>query len=394
MSASDASARERTLGAIRTPSARLVLRELLHKGSRSRTAIAQSTGLTETAVSRAAQKLIAEGVLVEGKLQSERARPGRPSVELSFGNECYVAGIGIRGYAQWVELRRLGGEAIAAQPFVCPDLRDPVAVLQQCCSALEALLKRRRVPRHRVLGLGVLIVGIVDPESGTVLRAENLGWRRVDVRRILQGMASYPVTIETMLNGMNSLQSMHDCKPVSNALLISVALGLGASLIVDGRVARGAGFAAGQFGHLRSRGSELQCVCGRFGCLDTVSSGRAILKAAERLGAPLALEGTPIERYRALCVRARTRGDLAEELARAGHELGRAVGAAVAIVDPEEIVFTGFVIEDEHYYEAVIDELAWYQAGSSAQRPRSVRRQQDGEGAPSMMAAMHLTADT
>jgi hypothetical protein len=55
-------------------------------------------------------------------------------------------------------------------------------------------------------------------------------------------------------------------------------------------------------------------------------------------------------------------------------------------------VFTGFVTEDEHYYEAVVDELVWYQVGTSAQRPRCVRRQQDGEGAPSMLAAMHLTA--
>jgi predicted NBD/HSP70 family sugar kinase len=331
-------------------------------------------------------------VLVEGKLQVGRTGPGRPSVELSFGTDCYVAGIGIRGYAQWVELRRLGAEAIASEPFVCADLTDPVAVLQQCCGALDTLLKRRHVQRYQVLGLGVLMVGVVDALTGTVLRAENLGWRRVDVQRILDDMVDYPVTIETMLNGMNSLRSMHECKPVANALLVSVALGIGASLIIDGRIVRGAGFAAGQFGHLRSRSSDLKCVCGRCGCLDTVCSGRAILKIAESMGALTGAGGTPVERYRQLCSHARRRRELAEELARAGHELGRAVGSAIAVVDPQEIVFTGFVTEDEHYYEAVVDELVWYQVGTSAQRPRCVRRQHDGEGAPSMLAAMHLTA--
>ena len=238
------SARERVLAAIRSPNASAILRELLGKGPRSRSAIAQAMQLTETAVSRAAQRLIVEGVLVEGKHLAERSGPGRPSVELEFGPGFYVAGIGIRGYTQWVELRRLGGEPIVSEHFACEDLTDPIAVLRRCCKELDTLLRARRIPRHRVLNVGVLIVGVVDPATGTVLRAENLGWRRVEVKQILEAFTDFPLTFETMLNGMNLHQGVQASKSPENSLLVSVALGIGASVVVDGRITHGSGFAA------------------------------------------------------------------------------------------------------------------------------------------------------
>jgi predicted NBD/HSP70 family sugar kinase len=388
------SARARALAAIRSPAARVIIRELLGKGPRSRSAIAQSTGLTETAVSRAAQRLIAEGVLAEGKQLVERAGPGRPSVELEFGSSFYVAGIGIRGYTQWVELRRLGGELIVSEQFVCEDLTDPIAVLRRCCEELDALLRSRRVPRHRVLNVGVLIVGVVDPMTGTVLRAENLGWRRVEVKRILDELTDYPSTIETMLNGMNLHHRVQASSPIGNSLLVSVALGIGASVVIDGRITRGCGFAAGQLGHQRSRNSTLRCVCGRIGCLDTVASGRAILQENGLLE-PGKRFGTRelAVRFRKLSSAAQSHPDIAAALARAGHELGSAIGGAIALIDPREIIFTGFVIEDDHYYDAVRDELSWYRTGTSAQRVELIRRQHGGEGAPSMSAALSLSAE-
>lgn len=388
------SARERVLAAIRSPNAPAILRELLGKGPRSRSAIAQAMQLTETAVSRAAQRLIVEGVLVEGKHLAERSGPGRPSVELEFGPGFYVAGIGIRGYTQWVELRRLGGEPIVSEHFACEDLTDPIAVLRRCCKELDTLLRARRIPRHRVLNVGVLIVGVVDPATGTVLRAENLGWRRVEVKQILEAITDFPLTFETMLNGMNLHQGVQASKSPENSLLVSVALGIGASVVVDGRITHGSGFAAGQLGHLRSRNSTLRCVCGRVGCLDTIASGRAILRENGLLEGSAQFGMRELaERFRKLSATARSHPDVAAALGRAGHELGAAIGGAIALLDPGDIVFTGFVIDDDHYFDAVRDELSWYRTGTSAQRADFIRRPQGGEGAPSMIAALSLAAE-
>lgn len=388
-------ARERALAALRSVNAKLVLRELLMKGARSRVAIAHATGLTETAVSRATQKLIAEGVIVEGRQVSAHVGPGRPSVELEFGAGYFVAGIGIRGYAQWVEVRRLDGKSFVSEPFACSELTDPIAVLRRCCDELDALLKSSRIPRHRVLRLGVLIAGVVDPASGTVLRAENLGWRRVEVTQILQSMVPYCVDVETILNGMNFQQAFHEGRPAKNTLLVNVALGIGASLVVNEGVTRGTGFAAGQLGHMRSRTSTIECVCGRIGCLDTIASGRAILKSHGKLKSEQQFHAPAlVEHFRELSSVAYARPDVARSLMEAGKELGRAVGSAIALLDPEEIVFTGFVTEDDHFFNAVLDELTWYRTGSSAQRVECVRRQQSGERAASLIAAIGLCSDT
>src|SRR5699024_804548 len=275
--------RHDALASIDSSGGRRVLRQLLKSGPCSRRQIAQTTGLTEVAVSRSAQRLIAAGVLVEKKLVNVRTQRGRPSIDLHFSQQYFVAGIGIRGYTQWVEVRTFGGELIDLRKFSCQDLTDPDSVLRDCSNELKSLLAARRIPMQRILHLGILIVGVIDPHTGWVVRAENLGWGRVEIRKRVSRLTGLPVSVENMLNGMNLQQQLESSSDCESTLLVSVALGIGASVIIDDQVVRGHGAAAGQLGHQKSLSSQRICLCGRMGCLDTVASGRALLLANQMI---------------------------------------------------------------------------------------------------------------
>ena len=101
-----------------------------------------------------------------------------------------------------------------------------------------------------------------------------------------------------------------------------------------------------------------------------------------------------VARFRQLTHEAQSRPDVAKQLQEAGRELGIAVSAAIPLIDPEKIAFTGFVVEDDYFFNAVMDELLWYGVGNSAQRVHAERFQNSGEGAPTSFASLSLTMDT
>lgn len=381
--------RDNALASISYSHGREVLREILKKGPCSRIHLSQTTGFSEVAVSRIVKKFIESGLLLEKRHTTTMTRRGRPSIDLCFSSNYYVAGIGIRGYEQWVEVRTFGGELIELKKFTCRDLFEPTKVLQKCYQELERLFTAKSLSKKRILHLGVLIVGVVD--SGWVIRSENLGWRHFDIQYHMKQLTDIPISVETMLNGMNLQQQFEWSSEFESTLLVSVALGIGSSIIVEDRLVKGHSASAGQIGHQRARSSQRSCLCGRIGCLDTVASGRALLQTNTIVDdRKWHTTGGFISHFQKLSQEAQSRPELAMKFRDAGKELGFAVAAAIPIIDPERVAFTGFVIDDDLVFDGVMEELNWYKAGTSAQPIDVIRYQTSGEGAPSFFATLSL----
>ena len=137
----------------------------------------------------------------------------------------------------------------------------------------------------------------------------------------------------------------------SNLVAIKVGLGVGAGVVLGGELFHGDGFGAGEIGHVVVDDDGTECRCGRFGCLETVASSRAILERAlaaaaanpdSQLGLQLAATGRlSLEDVRAAV-------EAGDEGARtivvtAGRVLGRAVAAVIGILDIQHVVLHGSV---------------------------------------------------
>ncbi len=127
------------------------------------------------------------------------------------------------------------------------------------------------------VGLG--IPGLVDVERGAVKHAVNLGvdgqW--VPLRAELEARLGVPVAVENDVNvatlGAVALTGIRDL------VYLSIGTGLAAGLVLDGTLRRGATGAAGEIGHVPIDPLGAVCQCGQRGCLETVSSGRALAEA-------------------------------------------------------------------------------------------------------------------
>ncbi len=134
----------------------------------------------------------------------------------------------------------------------------------------------------------------------------------------------------------------------SHVLYLTVSTGVGAGLVLGGMVHRGAGSMAGELGHTMVMPYGPRCTCGRLGCLEAVASGPAIARAAREAldgGAASSLARVPRPELTAEDVAECAQADpvAARIMRQAGEYLGRAIAAAVNLVNPETVVIGGGV---------------------------------------------------
>lgn len=148
-----------------------------------------------------------------------------------------------------------------------------VGLLQR---AVETL--RERCPD--VQGIGVGIAGLVHWPDGEVEFAANHDYHRVKLRARLQERCGLPVVVDNDANAGTWAEARAGRYPGQGLLFLAVGTGLGSGFLVDGALMRGHGGRGAELGHLVvDRSSTRRCACGRVGCLETVASGQALVKA-------------------------------------------------------------------------------------------------------------------
>ena len=337
----------------------LVLQQIFTDGPVSRTQVAQATGLTGAAISRITRELLDAGLICEGEKFGDSSKPGRRSVEIDLAPDgAYVLGFGAGAFEQWVQLANQRGDCIGRRRVHLLRDKEPRRVIEAIARQAQDLVRAAKIDRKRLFGLGVAIAGVVNYESGTVLRSPNLGWRDVALRDMLGQMLRIPVQVESLHHALNLAEwRLGPTQGMRNIVVVNCVLGIGASVLADGRLIRGGTRAAGQIGHMHVAGASGLCTCGRRGCLDTVASGYAILtelglvperttpREHDENAADLLLQA--MERERAEDKTACTAFRIA------GKQLGRALNAVWALADPETIVLTGPLAQARSYVEGV-----------------------------------------
>lgn len=312
----------------------LVMKALAAGEKVTRAAVAAEVGLTRATVSTLVDELLAAG-LVEERGAQRPGTVGRPGTALALsakGPAGVGAEIGVDHLAACVvDLRgtvRCRAEVPAANrgrdrpaPAVLAELAELTARVTE--EALDAGL--------RPVGTTVAVPGLVGRDRGTVLRAPNLGWEDVPVaaalgdRTVVENEANLGALAELWLGGHEKL---------ADFVHVSAEIGIGAALVVEGRLFRGARGFAGELGHVPVRPDGPLCSCGAHGCLETYAGEEALLRAAgvaTHQGGPAALR------------KAAREGDPAalRALEEAGAALGIALSGAVNLLDPQAVVVGG-----------------------------------------------------
>ena len=122
--------------------------------------------------------------------------------------------------------------------------------------------------------VGVCFGGPVDFRSRTVKRSVHVdGWQGFDFSRWAREAFNLPVAVDNDANVGALAEFYHGQHEANDLLYVTVSTGIGAGVISDGRLIRGATNEAGELGHVRVRDDDRVCSCGRTGCLERLCSG-------------------------------------------------------------------------------------------------------------------------
>ncbi len=375
----------------------LLMRSLAAGGPRSRARLADDTGLNKATVSSLVTELVDRGLVIEGIIQRRGVgRPGR-TIEV---NTAVVRCIGLELNVDYLAgvITDLTGRVLARRRLTLPMIElGPARAMGQVAELAAALVADCGATPDQVETLHLSLPGLIDIDAGVLAYGPNLHWRQVDVVHSLMGRLQWADTRIGVDNDANlGAMAEYASGPSagsSNLLYLVGEIGVGAGMIIDGRIIRGATGFAGEVGHMPIGDPSVKCACGRRGCWETAVGMNAVVEAVAVPGDRLH-EGDLTTRLAEILRRAETGDDRTlRALDEAGRQLGVGASVLANLLDPEVIIFGGhFAALQKFMVDAVTAEMRSRVLGGSVMACR-LEFSTLGFEAPALGAA-HAGIDT
>ncbi|MDB4878578.1 MAG: hypothetical protein JWL60_24 [Gemmatimonadetes bacterium] len=366
----------------------------------SRADLARRMGIGRGVVTSIIGELIAEGTIYEGAT-GHASRGRRPTMLYVRTGDRLAVAIDLRFSRAFVMLSDFAGTQIALESF--ETIYDPPALVAELTARIVRLLAAHGAV-GRCEGIGMVVPGMVERETGRVLVAPQLGWRDVDVRDALARGTGLPVHVENapMACALAQVWLGRRGDSCDNFVYVTVSDGVGAGIVLNGQLIRGANNQAGEFGHLSLDPAGPQCLCGALGCWEAYTSNLATL--SRYLGRELTpLWGGAVRQPTSLTIEdliARARGgdDRAVHAIQAtGHYLGVGIGGIINALNPSQIFVGGEITGAWDLVEPALREGIMERALTRAAAQTPVLPEQLGgyprlRGATALVAAPHFAA--
>lgn len=314
----------------------------------TRPEIGKVTGLGRGVVSQRVDQAIQIGFLGDGEFGASSG--GRAPRTLRFRAEqgriviCALGAAHIR-----VGITALDGDILEHTHRAWDIEQGPEKTIAAVMTLVdEVLAKDSKVPVWAVV---VGLPGPVDFNSGQPVSPPIIpGWNGFDVRTPFEERFNAPVWVDNDVNLLALGERARRRDALADLIYCKIGSGIGAGLLSQGRIHRGANGAAGDIGHVRVLDSTAVCRCGKIGCLEAVASGWALVRDVEQAVkegastsmAPIAEKGKLTLEEITLAVRS---GDplaimLVQKSARV---VGEKISALVNMFNPAVIVIGGAI---------------------------------------------------
>jgi predicted NBD/HSP70 family sugar kinase len=316
-----------------------VIQALQVLGVTSRADLARHTGLSRSTVSTIVAGLQAENMVVDRDADGRTAAGGggRPPTLIALDPAAgFAVGIDFGKRHLAVALADLSHQLLAEEWREMADDYDAEAGMEQAAELVEVVLDTAGVDSGRLLGVGMGLPGPVH-RSGVVGSSAILpGWAGTHAAERMGERLSMEVWLGNDANlGALAEATWGAGRDAHGLVYLKLATGIGAGIVIGGRLFEGTGGTAGEIGHTSLDETGDICRCGSRGCLETYASGSAIAGLLSRsLSEALTLDD--------VLARA-VDGDpgCRRALADAGRHIGASVADLCNLINPERIVVGG-----------------------------------------------------
>jgi len=254
---------------------RLINRNLIFNQIRtrqpiSRADLARASGLQRSTVSLIVEELIADRWVVEGSLG--RLPRGRRPTFLNLNGKRVVLALDIHPSQTTLAVTDLGGQIVKQNVIELPV--NPQKVLGAIVNAIRKMILANS--DRSFDGVGISLPGRFDPQLERFIFAPNISWPIGRIKSRVEQATGLPVVVDNAANASALAEVWFgDSDGMHDLVAVTVSEGIGTGIFANGRIIRGEGGAAGEFGHVQVDPNGLPCGCGSRGCWETVASNRA-----------------------------------------------------------------------------------------------------------------------
>ncbi|MFE1382029.1 ROK family protein [Streptomyces sp. NPDC058740] len=339
-----------------------VVRAVRMAGSLTQAEIARATGLSAATVSNIVREL-KDGGTVDVTPTSAGGRRAR-SVSLS-GDAGIVIGVDFGHTHLRVAVGNLAHQVLAEEAEPLDVDASAAEGFDRAEQLVTRLIGATGIGRDKVVGVGLGVPGPIDVSSGTLGSTSILpGWGGINPADELSARLGVPVHVDNDAN-LGALGELvwGSGRGVKDLAYIKVASGVGAGLVIDGRVYRGPGGTAGEIGHITLDESGPVCRCGNRGCLETFTAARYVLPLLQPShGADLTMERV---------VQLAREGDpgCRRVIADVGRHIGSGIANLCNLLNPSRVILGGDLAEAGELVLAPIrDSVSRYAIPSAARQ--------------------------
>ncbi|WP_225997542.1 ROK family protein [Myceligenerans pegani] len=357
--------------------------QLFRNGApRTRASLVAETGQSRSTVAARIDALRSVGLLAPAGEATSTG--GRPPSTFAFDPQSRITlGVDLGATHARIAVTDLAAEPLAQidEPLAIADGPEPV--LDWVAETARKLVTQAGRRMEELAGIGIGLPGPVDHGTGRPVNPPIMpGWGGVDVPAELYTRLGAPVMVDNDVNIMALGEHRTMTPDVDDLLFVKVATGIGAGVIMDGHLRRGAQGAAGDLGHVTVPGAgDIPCRCGNSGCLEAVAGGAAIVTRLRDSGSAVATTQDIVDLVRS--------GDVAagQAVRQAGRDIGSVLAASVSLLNPARIVVGGILAGAGEHLMAGIREVVYQRSLPLATRDLRITPSEAGAQAGVVGAA-------
>jgi predicted NBD/HSP70 family sugar kinase len=277
---------------IRDSNQKKILALLLEKRELSKQEISRATSLSIPTVTANVSRLMELGLAVEAGVSASTG--GRKPMIIRFlPDSRYAFGVDFSSNHLTssnlirVILVNLDAEIRSESSFEYGDFSSVSQIISHVKKLTEKALAERKIPRHLVMGIGFSLPGTVNERKLLLEQAPNLppdlGMNALDFRKF-QSLFPFPILVENEANASAYAELvLGGARGKRSLVFLSINRGIGAGIVIGGRVFKGNNKRAGTVGHITVESKGVRCTCGRKDCWEIYAASGALIRNYRRV---------------------------------------------------------------------------------------------------------------
>lgn len=266
------------------PGSRALIVDIIRSsGPISRVELVQATNLTQPTISNIVRQLLGSGVIREsGRVPSSGGKP-RTLLEIN-PTALYAVGVQLGFEAMTFVAAGVGGGTVARQLVDGASLSDPQRVVERLAGQFQVFVDTAGIPVDSIAGVAVVVPGPLSPTLGTMFRSPTLRqWEGFPLAVALGELLPVPVLLDNDAAAAAIGEFWTRRVPRTDTFAtVYMGTGIGAGVVLDGALYRGASSNAAELGHMSIDAEGIPCSCGNAGCVERYAAPAAVLDEARQ----------------------------------------------------------------------------------------------------------------